>query len=447
MSTNLNRSSKLKERRGRNARRRLFRPLRLETLEDRRLMDAGGNTLATATDLGPLQGSRVVSDYVGPADRDDYFRFSVGGQAPVDVRLDQLSADADLTLLNASGGMIRSSAYGGNSPEAISVTLPPGTYYVRVYPYASAATNYRLTLSSTPAAPDYAGNSTSAARDLGMLSGAQTYSDFVGQTDAADWYHFRLATGSEFHLRMDAMTAEADVRLLDSGGRVIGGSYNGGANPEFVDTIIERGDYYLQVYPWGTANTNYQLAITTAPFVSPINVATMTPIPDYAGHVGADYMAPEGSPVLSPVSGRVIAVQPVNGYGTMAVAIEVTLPTSRTFVSELTGTSVTTNRAIVVIGHLRASRNLVASQDASYRFNTGSGELGYRVGDTISVGQRLGYLEARDYNGSPEAPHAHVTISNAVNPPPNYWQGRGLSETDLLRARYIRPELAWSLLR
>ncbi len=137
LSTNLNRSSKLKERRGRDARRRLLRSLRLETLEDRRLMDAGGNTLATATDLGPLQGSRVVSDYVGPADRDDYFRFNVSGQAPVDVRLDQLSADADLTLLNASGGMIRSSAYGGNSPEAISITLPPGTYYVRVYPYGS----------------------------------------------------------------------------------------------------------------------------------------------------------------------------------------------------------------------------------------------------------------------------------------------------------------------
>ncbi|MCY2990144.1 MAG: PPC domain-containing protein [Planctomycetota bacterium] len=211
----------------------------------------------------------------------------------------------------------------------------------------------------TPAPPDYAGNSMSAARNLGMLNGTQTYSDFVGQADAADWYHFRLATGSEFHLRMDGMTADADVRLLDSGGRVIGGSYNGGANPEFVDAIIEGGDYYLQVSPWGTANTNYQLAITTAPF----------------------------------------------------------------------------------------ARNLVASQDAWYRFNTGSGELGYRVGDTISVGQRLGYLEARDYNGSPEPTHAHVTISNAVNPPPNYWLGRGLSETDLLRARYIRPELAWSLLR
>ncbi|MCY2990143.1 MAG: PPC domain-containing protein [Planctomycetota bacterium] len=110
LSTNLNGSSKLKERRGRDARRRLFRPLRLETLEHRRLMDAGGNTLATATDLGSLQGSRMVSDYVGPADRDDYFRFSVSGQAPVDVRLDQLSSDADLTLLNANGGMIRSSA-------------------------------------------------------------------------------------------------------------------------------------------------------------------------------------------------------------------------------------------------------------------------------------------------------------------------------------------------
>jgi len=73
--------------------------------------------------------------------------------------------------------------------------------------------------------------------------------------------------------------------------------------------------------------------------------------------------------------------------------------------------------------------------------------LGYRVGDTISVGQRLGYLEAPDYNGASAGSHAHVTISDAVNPPANIWQGRGLPETDPLRARYIRPELAWSLLR
>ena len=131
----------------------------------------------------------------------------------------------------------------------------------------------------------------------------------------------------------------------------------------------------------------------------------------------------------------------------MAVAIEVTLPTSRTFVSELTGRTVTTKRVIVVFGHLRPSRNLVANSDAWYRFNTGSGELGYRVGDTISVGQRLKYLEALGYNGSSAGAHAHVTISDAVNPPPNIWQGRGLPETDPLRARYIRPELAWSLLR
>jgi hypothetical protein len=84
------------------------------------------------------------------------------------------------------------------------------------------------------------------------------------------------------------------------------------------------------VRPWGTANTNYRLSLTTTALQSSMmDVTTMTPVPDYAGHVGADYMGPEGTPVMSPVSGRVVAVQPVNGYGTMAVAIEVTLPTSR----------------------------------------------------------------------------------------------------------------------
>lgn len=211
--------------------------------------------------------------------------------------------------------------------------------------------------------------------------------------------------------------------------------------------MLTEGDYWVHVVPWGAANTNYRLNLSATVLQQSLDVSTVWPLDDYSGHLGADYAASDGTAVLSPVSGRVINVQPHDGYGTMAVAVEVTLPTYRTFYSELEGRVVTTNRVIVIFGHLRPSQNLLANSNAWRRFNSGRNELGYSVGDWISVGQRLGYIETQGYNGISTGPHVHVTMSDAVTPPSNIWQGRGVPENDSRRARYIRPELAWSQLR
>lgn len=217
-------------------------------------------------------------------------------------------------------------------------------------------------------------------------------------------------------------------------------------NPEAVDRVIESGDYFVYVYPYGSANTNYRLSLDTTPVQQGLDVSTVSPIADYDGHLGADYMAAAGTAVLSPVTGRVLAVGPVNGYGTMAVAVEVTLPSYR-FLPTEQGGSAWTNRIIVTFGHLRPSRELVANSSATNRFNQGRNELGYGADSTITVGQRLGYVETHGYEGSSSGSHIHVTILDVANAPSDssYWLGR-LNQNDANRAYYIRPELAWSLL-
>lgn len=151
-----------------------------------------------------------------------------------------------------------------NQSEAISRTLDAGTYFVRVYHY-SGDTNYTLTLRARADGPlDSAGNTLAQARNVGTLTGTMTFNDFVGQADTADYYRFRIDTRSNFQLRLENLTADADVVLLDAAGRHLVGSYRGGSNAEAIDRVLESGDYFVHVFPYGAANTNYRLSLTGA---------------------------------------------------------------------------------------------------------------------------------------------------------------------------------------
>jgi hypothetical protein len=260
--------------------------------------DNAGNSLGAARDVGVLSGSRSFNDFVGQADTNDYYRFTLTTRSNFNLRLDGLLSDADVHLLNGSGQVIASSTYGGNFPEAIATTLDPGVYFVRVYPYGSANTPYSLTLTATAVAtvPDYAGNTLGTARDAGALSGSRSFSDFVGQADANDYYRFTLSNRSLFNLRLDRLSADADVYLLNSNGQVIGSSTYGGSNPEAIAATLDAGVYFVRVFPWGAANTNYTLTLTATTLYD----ATV-PAP---GTTEIRQWVPTNPPVRSTVSDR-----------------------------------------------------------------------------------------------------------------------------------------------
>ncbi len=96
------------------------------------------------------------SDFVGNADSDDFYRFSLNTESNSNVLLNGLSTDADIEVIQDSNNngeiddeVIESSVSSDTTEESISAILAAGTYYIRVLQF-EGDTNYNLTLSATP---------------------------------------------------------------------------------------------------------------------------------------------------------------------------------------------------------------------------------------------------------------------------------------------------------
>jgi hypothetical protein len=223
-------------------------------------VDLAGNTLATARAITVGSSTTSYTDWVGSTDTNDYYSFSLANSSNFNLGLTGMTADADVRLLNSSGSVIASSTNGGTASESITRQLSAGTYYIRVYPYQSANTNYNLAVSATSI--DLAGNTLATARAITVGSSTTSYTDWVGSTDTNDYYRFTLANSGNFNLSLTGMTADADVQLLNSGGSLIASSTNGGTASESITSQLSAGTYYIRVYPYQSANTNYNLAVS-----------------------------------------------------------------------------------------------------------------------------------------------------------------------------------------
>lgn len=105
-------------------------------------------TPATAIDLGsdPLtQSGKVGFTEGGVEDASDYYKFTVAATDDVQIALDGLSQNADLTLLASDGAtVVSASSNSDNNSEFISATLDAGDYYLRVDAVGSAQTDYTV---------------------------------------------------------------------------------------------------------------------------------------------------------------------------------------------------------------------------------------------------------------------------------------------------------------
>jgi hypothetical protein len=108
-------------------------------------MSDAGNTLATATSLNITSTLQTWADSVSPSDVNDYYRFVLPYRSSLNLSLSGLTANANVQLLNGSGGLIQESANQGALAESLNTTLEAGVYYVRVFPAtAGITTNYSL---------------------------------------------------------------------------------------------------------------------------------------------------------------------------------------------------------------------------------------------------------------------------------------------------------------
>jgi Calpain family cysteine protease/Bacterial pre-peptidase C-terminal domain len=233
-------------------------------------IDLAGNSLSEARNLGTLTGTQTVQDFVGSVDTNDYYRLTLDNSSNLSLTLNGMSANADVQLLDSNGNVMQSSLKTGTTTDSLSANLNGGNYYVRVYPNGSANTNYTLGLSATTQVQtDGAGNTLSNARLVGTLDGTQTFKDAVSTTDTNDYYRFTLNKNSDFSLTVNGLSGDADVQLLNSSGTVVKTSQNGGTTSESIAMNLNAGDYFVRVYPFSSANTNYNLSLNATPVITP----------------------------------------------------------------------------------------------------------------------------------------------------------------------------------
>ncbi|MCS6783211.1 MAG: PPC domain-containing protein, partial [Gloeomargarita sp. SKYG98] len=225
--------------------------------------DGAGNTLAAARPISVGPTPSTWTDWVGDADPNDYYRLTLNQASVLNVTLSGLTADADLELYDGQGGFLAGSWNSGTAPDRVVRTLAPGTYYLRVFPYAGS-TSYNLTVTASPLPTDGAGNTFETARPITVGPTTTTLTDWVGDWDPLDYYRFTLSQRSFLHVRMDGLTADAELELFDSQGNFVRGSWNWGTDAEEILQPLEAGTYYLRVYPY-SGSTHYTLRVTANP--------------------------------------------------------------------------------------------------------------------------------------------------------------------------------------
>ncbi len=235
-----------------------------------------GGTLSTAANFGILTGQRSTSAFVSSTNPQAFYRFELNATSSLNLTLDGLSADADLYLIRDinnngtidSNDVIAASIAPGTTPDIINVTgLAAGTYFVDVVRY-SGDTSYNLTLTA-----DAAGNTLNTARNIGSLSSAQSFSDFVGSADPSDFYRFSLSNTSNFSANLSGLSADADIYLLQDTngngaidpGEVLAASVHAGTSPEAITfNNLAAGTYAILVNQY-SGDTNYDLRLAATP--------------------------------------------------------------------------------------------------------------------------------------------------------------------------------------
>ncbi len=259
---------------------------------------APGTTLNTSSDLGVVNGSRNLTDFVGTDDPNDYYRFVLANNSEFGLTLGALTNSANVQLIkdyNQNGeiddgdGDVLTSDYGYSSENAnINQALAAGTYFIRVY--TNGNTNYDLRLNVAPQpgnTPVDPGNTLSTALDIGSVSGERSFKEFVGTTDRNDIYRFSLSNNSDIKLTLSSLTQSAYIALIqdkngngridDGDGDVLKSDSGYSSENGYINQALAAGTYFIRVYPYSSyndndiANTNYDLKISAQARAGVIN--------------------------------------------------------------------------------------------------------------------------------------------------------------------------------
>jgi hypothetical protein len=256
------------------------------------------NTVKTATPIGrfgeqpglfglvnPVYAGRgVIAEVVNNSDPDDYYRILTdnvvtrqtvwlyGMSQDADVRI---IADRNRNLQVDSGEVIALSQASGSANEGFTVDLAANTYYyVHVYRYQSAQTNYTLELRADSAGEGPV-NAGLPARGPEIFAGEAAYYEQVDEFERRDVFRIRPEYPGYLDLTLTGMGADADLRValdlnnngvLESGETLYQSSLGSTNNEALYGIEVNPawnlyGGYYVMVDYYSGFVTNYRLGV------------------------------------------------------------------------------------------------------------------------------------------------------------------------------------------
>ena len=223
-----------------------------------------GQTRETAFSIGNLASvtsPRIRSGTVNTASNPtDYRRFTLTETRTLRFELRNLSANADLRLENAFGGLLQGSALSGTSVDTIVRTLNAGTWYIRVDARETGTVRYQLRY-RVQTTPD--GWTRETAYNIGNLTGVTSTRTRSGTVSTAsnptDYRRFTLTESRTMRFELRNLSANADLRLENAAGGWIQGSTLAGTSVETIVRTLTAGTYYIRVDARDTATIRYQL--------------------------------------------------------------------------------------------------------------------------------------------------------------------------------------------
>ncbi len=242
--------------------------------------DAAGNDIGGALNWGGFSPGRVraVDDFVGAIDRNDYVKFSISTPLLLVGKLYNLTANADMTLLDAQGNRLVYCKNAGSAAESFTRALNPGTYYIRALFAGAGGTFDRLRLEAKVivGAARPGDNTLATARSIGTIQpgSARAFDDFVGPTDRHDLYRFTVDQPLDVDMMLSGMASNCDLQLLDETGQRMAYSKHAGSADERLEATLQPGTYLARVL-WadGTATPYHLIIRHNAPFVGAFGAA------------------------------------------------------------------------------------------------------------------------------------------------------------------------------
>jgi hypothetical protein len=233
------------------------------------MADLAGNTLASAQNLG--SGNQSVTGWVGMTDLSDFYKITVTQSSGITIGLSAPNRGAELQLIcdrNNNGAIeagerLASSTASRLFADQITTTLEKGDYYICVSSDSLLGASYGLnvTTSATTAQLD-PGADLASARALTLGNGILNVQDSLSTQDVNDFYKFTLTQINQLQIRLDGLSANADLQLVDAKGVELAKSTAAGLTAEFLSRSLSAGTYGIRVF--GAEATTYSLNIASA---------------------------------------------------------------------------------------------------------------------------------------------------------------------------------------